>query len=126
MERENELASLVIDLCYRIHQEYGPGLLESVYENILAHELMQGGLKVEVQKSVPLQYNNLFIPIAFRADMIIEDCLLVELKSVEELPKIAYKQLLTYLRLTEIKLGLLINFNVELIKNGMHRVVNGL
>jgi GxxExxY protein len=126
MEKENELAKLIVDLCYRIHRFYGPGLLESVYQRILVYELNKMGLKTEVQKGIALEHEKLRISVAFRADIIVEGCVLIELKSVEQLPKLFYKQVLTYLKLTDLKLGLLINFNVELIKDGIHRIVNNL
>ena len=123
---ENELASITVNLCYKIHQQYGPGLLESVYEEILCYELKKAGLKVNRQPPIPLVHDNLFIKIAFRADIIIEDKLLLELKSVDELPKFYFKKVVTYLTLTNLRLGLLINFNVRLIKDGIHRIVNNL
>ena len=123
---ENEFARIVIDLCFKIHQKYGPGLFESVYEKILFYELSKLGLFVQRQHPVSLQHEDLFIGVAFRADLIIERKLLVELKSLDVLPKNYYKQVITYLRLTGLKLGLLINFNVVLIKDGIHRIVNNL
>lgn len=124
--RENELAKIVVDAALKIHKTLGPGLLESVYQAVLAHELRARGLKVEAEVSIPVVYESIRIETAFRADLIVEGCLLIELKSVEQVAPVHKKQVLTYLRLTEIKLGLLINFNEELIKNGIHRVVNGL
>src|SRR5687768_11298710 len=126
MNRENELASIIVDLCYRLHRAYGPGLLESVYQRVLDYELRRIGLKTEVQKSISLDHGELKIPVAFRADIIVEECVLIELKSVDVLPKVCYKQVLTYLKLSDLKLGILINFNEELIKNGIHRIVNNL
>jgi GxxExxY protein len=126
MKRENELAKIIVDLCYRIHTAYGPGLFESVYERILVYELEKLGLKTEVHRCIPLHHESLFIPTAFKADIIVEGCVLIELKSVEQLPPLYYKQVLTYLKLADLKLGLLINFNVDLIKNGIRRIVNDL
>ena len=126
MKKENQLAAITVDLCFRIHQLYGPGLFESVYERILAYEINKLGLNVELQKAIPLVHDELYIRTAFRADMIIDDCLLIELKSIDDLSSVHYKQVLTYLKLTDLKLGLLVNFNVPLIKNGIHRIVNNL
>src|SRR5688572_9776230 len=126
MERENALAKIIVDVCYRIHTAYGPGLLESVYERILVYELNKLGLKTEVQRCISLQHENLLIPTAFRADIIVEGCVLIEIKSVEQLPKLYYKQVLTYLKIADLKLGLLVNFNVDLIKHGIHRIANNL
>ena len=124
--RENELAKIVVDSALKVHKALGPGLLESVYQSVLAYELRQNGLKVEAEVSIPVVYGQVQIETAFRADFVVENCLLIELKSIEQVNPIHKKQVLTYLRLSEIKLGLLINFNEELIKNGIHRVVNGL
>lgn len=124
--RENELAKIVVDAALKIHKALGPGLLESVYQSVLAHELRTRGLKVETEVSIPVVYETVTRETAFRADLIIDGCLLIELKSVEQITPVHQKQVLTYLRLTDIKLGLLINFNEELIKNGTRRVVNGL
>jgi GxxExxY protein len=126
MISENEIARIVVNLCYQIHKKYGPGLFESVYERILIYELRKLGLVVEQQKSIPLIHEDLFISRAFRADIIIEGKVLVELKSVDHLPAMNYKQVVTYLKLTDFKLGLLVNFNVSLIKDGIHRIVNNI
>ncbi|WP_319559963.1 GxxExxY protein [Marispirochaeta sp.] len=99
--------------------------LESVYEKILSYELKDAGLKIEIQKPISMKSKNLFLDEAFRADIIVEDKLILELKSVSEISPVYYKQLLTYLRLSNRKLGLLINFNTELLKNGIKRVING-
>lgn len=124
--RENELAKIAVDAALKVHKALGPGLLESVYQSVFAYELRQQGLKVETEVSIPVVYGRVQIETAFCADLIVDQCLLIELKSVEQVNPIHKKQLLTYLRLSELKLGLLINFNEELIKNGIHRVVNGL
>lgn len=124
--KENELAKVVVDAPLKIHKSLGPGLLESVYQAVLAHELRLRGLSVESEVSIPIAYESIELETAFRADLIFENLLLIELKSVEQIRPVHKKQVLTYLRLTGCKLGLLINFNKELIKNGIHRVVNGL
>ena len=123
---ENELAKIVVDTTFKIHYRLGPGLLESVYEAILAHELRQLGLTVETQVPVAVVWNELKLEVGFRADIIVERKLVVELKSVEEIAPVHKKQVLTYLKLTDCRLGLLINFNVALIKDGIYRVVNNL
>lgn len=124
--RENELARIVVDACYQVHREFGPGLFESVYEVVLVQILRDQGLSVNTQVDVPVRFRGLIISQGFRADVIVENVLLLELKSVEKLGKVSYKQVLTYLKLTEIRLGLLINFGEEYIKDGIKRIVNGL
>ena len=123
---ENEISKIVVDICFRIHKQYGPGLFESVYEEIFCYELNKKGLKFKRQHPVPLIHEEIKMEIGFRADVVVEDKLIVELKSVEALADIHYKQVLTYLKLTNIKLGLLVNFNVPLVKDGIHRVVSNL
>ncbi len=123
---ENELAKVIVNTCYDIHVELGPGLLESVYEEILYFELTSRGYKVERQKPIPVFWKEIKMDIGFRADLIVENKVVVELKSVELIAPVHPKKLLTYLRLTKLKLGLLINFNEALIKDGITRVVNGL
>lgn len=123
---ENEVAEHIIDCSFRIHKKLGPGLLESVYEAILAYQLTQRGLKVRRQVPVPLIFEEIKFEEGFFADLIVEDKVIVELKSVEALHPSHPKQLLTYLRLADKRLGLLINFGESFIKNGMKRVVNGL
>ena len=123
---ENEIASVVVDLCFRVHTQYGPGLLERVYEEILDYELKKMGFAVSRQKSIPLIHEEIFIQVAYRADLIINDKVLLELKSVEDLPRNYYKIVITYLKLADLRLGLLVNFNVGLIKDGIHRIVNNL
>lgn len=123
---ENELSKIIINTCYNIHVQLGPGLLESVYEEILFHELINQGLKVERQKAIPVIWKDIKMEIGFRADLIVENKVIIELKSVETIAPVHPKQLLTYLRITGIKLGLLINFNEKLIKDGIKRIVNNL
>lgn len=123
---ENELSKIIVNSCFKIHSRLGPGLLESVYEAILFHELLKFGLKVERQKTIPVIWDDVYLDIGFRSDLIIENKVIVEIKSVEQLSNVHLKQVLTYLRITDLKLGLLINFNEALIKNGIKRVVNGL
>ena len=123
---ENEIAKIIVDACYRIHTGLGPGLLESVYEAVLARELIQRGLKTRRQVPVPIIWNGLTFEEGFRADLIVEDKVIIELKSVEHMTPAHGKQLLTYLRLTGKRLGLLVNFGENFIKDGIRRVVNGL
>ena len=122
----NEITSAVIQSSIEIHQDLGPGLLESVYEDVLAHELAQRGLKVERQKPVPIQYKGLIFPDPFRLDLLVESQVVVELKSVEELMPVNFRQVLTYLRLSGLNLGLLLNFNVPKLREGIHRIVDRL
>ena len=123
---ENEIARVVVDVSYRLHRELGLGLLESVYEAIIAHELEKRGLVVERQVPIPVVWDAIRIEIGFRADLIVQHKIVVELKSVEASSPVHKKQLLTYLRLADKRLGLLINFGDELFRNGVSRVVNGL
>ena len=123
---ENELAKIIVDKCLKIHRALGPGLLESVYEEVLSYELMKDGLKCKRQVGIPVFYEDIKMDLGFRADMIVGGKVILELKSVENIMPVHKKQLLTYLKLTEMKLGLLINFNVELIKHGITRIVNNL
>jgi len=123
---ENEIAKVIVDAAYRIHTGLGPGLLESVYDTVLAYELGRRGLRTVRQQTIPVVYENVRIDAGFRADMIVEDKVIVEVKSVELLAPVHKKQLLTYLRLADKRLGLLINFQVALIKDGITRIVNGL
>ncbi len=123
---ENEISKIIVNTCYDIHVELGPGLFESVYEEILFFELTNQGLKVERQKAIPVIWKNLKMELGFRADLIVEDKVVIELKSVEAVAPVHKKQLLTYLKLTKMKLGLLINFNENLIKDGITRIVNNL
>ena len=123
---ENEISTIIVGCCLKIHRSLGPGLFEKVYENILDYELTSAGLCVEKQKPIPLIWNEIKMDQGFRADLIVEGKVLVEVKSLEHLSRVHQKQVITYLRLTDLKLGLLINFNVDLIKNGIQRIVNNL
>ena len=123
---ENEIATAVVDAAYKIHTTLGPGLLESVYEATLEYELKKRGLHVRQQVALPVYYEEVKLNVGFRIDLLVNDKVIIEIKSVEALSPIHRKQLETYLRLTDLRLGLLINFNVELIKHGLQRVVNRL
>ena len=123
---ENEIATIIVDAAYSIHTRLGPGLLESVYETTLAYELAKRGLEVRKQQAMPVIYEAVRMDIGFRADLVVEGKVIVEIKSIDAIAPVHRKQLLTYLRLTDKRLGLLINFNVELIKDGITRVVNNL
>ncbi|NLV44781.1 MAG: GxxExxY protein [Candidatus Hydrogenedentes bacterium] len=122
---ENEIGAIVVDCAIALHRETGPGLLESVYEVVLAHDLAQCGLQVQRQVSIPIEIRGLKFEEGFRADIIIEGKVLLELKSVEQATKAHKKQVLTYLRLTGLKLGYLLNFGEELMRDGISRIVNG-
>jgi GxxExxY protein len=123
---ENEIAKQIVDAAYRIHTALGPGLLESAYEAVLAHELENRGLRTARQQMVPIVYQGTRIETGFRADLIVEDKVIVEIKSVDAVAPVHKKQLLTHLRLADKRLGLLLNFNVALIKDGITRIANGL
>jgi GxxExxY protein len=123
---ENEIAKQIVDVAFKIHTTLGPGLLESVYETVMSYELQKRGLRVRRQQAIPVIYEDVRMDLGFRADLIIGSKVVVEIKSVAALAPVHKKQLLTYLRLMDKRLGLLINFNVELIKHGISRVVNGL
>lgn len=123
---ENEISAIVVDACYKIHVKLGPGLLESVYEAILYHELVKRGLSVERQKTLPVLWDGIKLDIGFRSDLIVENKVILEIKSIEQITDIHAKQVLTYLKITKMKLGLLINFNVPIIKFGIKRVVSNL
>ena len=123
---ENAIAKEVVDAAVRVHRELGPGLLETVYEVVLARELECRGMKIERQVSVPIHYRGLHFEEGFRADVIVEAKVILELKSVEQLSKVHAKQLLTYLKLKGLKLGFVLNFGASLMKEGIERIVNGL
>lgn len=122
---EQEISKLVFDSALKVHKILGPGLLESAYEECLFYELKKSNLKVEKQKALPLIYEEVKLDIGYRIDIIIEDKFIAEIKAVESLNEVHLAQLLTYLKLTNCKLGLLINFNVKLLKDGVRRVING-
>ena len=122
---ENEIGTVVVDCAVQLHKELGPGLLETVYEVILAHKLDRRGLAVERQVIIPIEYHGIQFDEAFRADIIVERKVILELKSVEHATKAHKKQVLTYLRLTGMKLGYLLNFGEALMKNGVSRILNG-
>ncbi len=123
---ENEIAKIVVDAAIAVHKELGPGLLESVYETILAYELERRGVRVSRQMPISILYKEMTFDAAFRADLLLEGKVIVELKSVEQITEAHKKQLQTYLRLSGCKLGLLLNFGEALMKRGILRVVNGL
>jgi len=123
---ENAIAHEIVDAAYKVHKALGPGLLESVYEVILARELTTRGLSVQRQCAVPIVYEGCCFEEGFRADLMVEDKIIVEIKSISTVAPVHKKQLLTYLRLSNKRLGLLINFNEFLIRDGVTRLVNGL
>ena len=122
---ENEISKIVFESALKVHKVLGPGLLESAYEECLFYELKKYDLKVEKQKALPLIYEEVKLDVGYRIDIIIEEKFIVEVKSVEALTDVHLAQLLTYLRLSDCRLGLLINFNVKLLKEGVRRVING-
>ncbi len=124
MSKIEEIATTVVDTAFHLHQDLGPGLLETVYEAVLEKMLRDRGLAVERQKPVPIEFAGITFEEGFRADLVVENCLVVELKSVEKLAPVHGKQLLTYLRLMNLSLGLLINFGAARFKEGVRRVVN--
>ena len=123
---ENQIAKLVLDSAFKVHTVLGPGLLESVYEAALAYELRKLGLRVERQVPIPVVYESVCLDEAFRADKIVEGKVIIEIKSIERLMGVHSKQLLTYLRLAKMRLGLLLNFGHLYLRDGIERVVNGL
>jgi len=125
-ENINEVSGMIVDAAYQIHSRLGPGLLESVYETILARKLSDAGLRVERQRAVPIVYEGIKFQEGFRADLDVENRIIVELKSVEQLAPVHGKQLLTYLRLLDYRLGLLINFGAPYLKDGIVRIANKL
>ena len=123
---ENDIAKLTVDAAYQVHKRLGPGLLESVYEAVLAHELEKRSLRVQRQVPVPIDYDGIRFDVGFRADLLIEGLVIVELKSVVDEHPVYRKQLLTYIKLADKRLGLLINFGKRRIKGGITRLVNRL
>ncbi|CAN5432259.1 GxxExxY protein [soil metagenome] len=126
MLTENEISRLVVDTCFKIHKQYGPGLFESVYEEIFCYEWSKKSIPFLRQQPIALVHETIKMEVGFRADVIIDTKVILELKSIEALAPVHFKQVQTYLKLTNCKLGLLVNFNVNLIKDGIHRIVNNL
>jgi GxxExxY protein len=120
----NNITGSILNLCIKIHSSLGPGLFESVYEEVLYYELIKEGMFIEKQKAIPVIYEGIKFEDGFRADIVVERCVIVELKSIDVLAPVHFKQLHTYLKLANIKDGILVNFNVDLIKNGFHRLFN--
>ncbi|WP_430815483.1 GxxExxY protein [Carboxylicivirga sp. RSCT41] len=120
------MAQIVVDTAFHLHKTIGPGILESAYEHALRYDLEERGLNVQSQVAMPFEYKSVRLEVGYRIDLLVEDKVIVEIKSVEQLAPLHFAQTLTYLRLSDIKLGLLINFNSKLLKDGIHRLVNGL
>jgi GxxExxY protein len=123
---ENDIATILVDIFIEVHSNLGPGLLESVYESAICHELELEGLKFQRQQGIQVWYKEIKMDLGFRADIVVEEKVIVEVKSVESITPVFFKTLLTYLKLSDLKLGLLANFNVPLMKDGIRRVVNKL
>ncbi len=123
---ENDISYKIIGIAIELHKNVGPGLLESAYENALAYDLRQIGFNVKQQMPMPFVYKGVKLDVGYRIDLLVNDKVIIELKSVESLAPVHFAQTLTYLKLSNIKLGLLINFNSKLLKNSIHRVVNNL
>jgi len=122
-EEVEKVAKVTLDAAYKVHSQLGPGLLESVYETCLAHELKQAGLDVQTQIALPVLYDGIKIDTAYRIDMIVENCVVVEIKAVDQMSPLFQAQLLTYLKLSGYRLGYLINFNVPRLRNGIQRLI---
>ncbi|CAM3146112.1 GxxExxY protein [Kaistella daneshvariae] len=122
---ENEISRIIFDAGLKVHRQLGPGLLESAYEECLFYELRKSNLLIEKQKPMPLIYDEVKLDVGYRIDMMVERKVVIEVKSVEALTDVHLAQVLTYLKLSQCKLGLLINFNTLLFKNGVRRVING-
>lgn len=123
---ENELSYKIIGTALELHKNLGPGLLESTYESALAYDLREAGLTVKQQVAMPFIYKEMKMNVGYRLDLVVENKIIIEIKSIENLAPVHFAQTLTYLRLSKMKLGLLINFNTKLLKNGIHRIVNDL
>jgi GxxExxY protein len=123
---ENELSGRIIGIAINLHRNIGPGLLESAYENALLYDLQEAGLEVKNQVAIPFNYKEVRLEVGYRIDLLVNDKVLIEVKSIEALAPVHYAQVLTYLKLSGIKLGLLINFNAKILKDSIHRVVNKL
>jgi GxxExxY protein len=126
VQEHNRIAREVVDAVLKLHRHFGPGVYESVYEPVLVYELKKRNLTTRQQTPVPLIYEGVSFDIGFKTDVVVNDLVILELKSVEKLEPVHFKQLLTYLRLTGLRLGLLINFGENLLKDGIHRIVNDL
>jgi len=122
---ENEIGRIIVNSAVTLHKELGPGLLESVYEVVFAHELEKCGFNIERQVSIPIEYHGISFSEGFRADIVVENKVIIELKSVENINRAHKKHLLTYLQLTGYKLGYLLNFGEALMKDGISRIING-
>ena len=123
MQNREEIFKLILDCAFKVHSALGPGLLENAYEECLMYELVRTGLKVERQKVLPLVYEEVVLDAGYRIDLLVEDSIIIEIKAVEELSDVHLAQILTYLKLSKCKLGLLVNFNVKFLKNGIKRVI---
>ncbi len=123
---ENQIGKIIVDCAYKVHKELGPGLLESTYEACLLYELIGAGLKAESQKALPVVYKDVKLNVGYRIDLLVESKVIIELKAVEALNDVHMAQIITYLKLSDCKLGYLINFNVKYFKEGIKRVVNNL
>jgi len=123
---ENEISNVILGVAIELHKSLGPGLLESAYENALVYDLMKKGRDVKQQVAMPFIYKEVKLDVGYRIDLIVENKVLIEVKSIEDLAPVHYSQVLTYLRLSKLKLGLLMNFNTKLLKDGIHRIVNNL
>ena len=123
---ENDISYKVIGVALDLHKNIGPGLLESTYENALAYDLRKAGLEVKQQVAMPFIYKDVKMDVGYRIDILVENKVIVEVKSIESLAPVHYSQVLTYLKLSNIKLGLLVNFNCKLLKEGIHRIANNL
>ncbi len=123
---ENKIATAILDQAFKVHTELGPGLLESVYEKCLQYELIEAGYEAQTQVPVPMNYKNIRFEAGFRIDLLVNNSVLVEIKSIENLAPVHFAQTLTYLKMKNLKLGLLINFNTKFLKHGIHRLVNNL
>lgn len=124
MDFENEIASKILNICFTIHKQYGPGLFESVYEQVLCYELSKNNLQFVRQYPIDVIHDGVNMQLGFKADIIVEEAVLIELKSISRFEEVHFKQVITYLKLARLKLGLLINFNEALLKNGIRRVIN--
>lgn len=123
---ENDISYIIRGAIFKVYNETGPGLLESVYEEILAYELIKKGLDVKRQIPIPVFYDNLKMEVGFRCDILVNDRVIIELKSIEKITEVHHKQVLTYLKLAKLNLGILVNFNTDNIANSIYRKVNNL